>query len=430
MIQSREIELVPIKEIKINPKNRNKHDNAQIERLIKIIGYQGFRNPLIVSNRTGLLVAGHGRLEAARKMKLKEVPVMKQDFADDAQEYAAMVSDNSISSWSELDISGINADLPDLGKDFDIDLLGIKNFEIGTDQDEPGCDEDDVPEHVEPKTRLGDIYQLGGHRLMCGDSTSIDAVEKLMDGKKAELCFTSPPYADQREYNGGKDLSTEHLAKFISTSFGMVNYYAVNLGYSRKNGEVNQYWNDYIKEAGSCGLKFLSWNIWDKGEAGSIGNQTAMFAIEHEWIFVFGEGSFKLNLTEKNKDPGRYQQHRTIRNKDGTTTSIKNAKPRKNRDFSQLKTIIRQTPQKARNHGIDHPAMFPVEFPEKHILAMTDSGQNVYEPFGGSGTTMIAAEKTGRSCLMMELDPKYVDVIVARWEKYTGKKAELIHGKT
>lgn len=425
-IESKEIKLVPLSEIKLNPKNRNKHPTDQIDRLIDIIKYQGFRRPVTISNLSGFLSCGEGRYLAAKKLKINAIPAMYQDYDSPEQEYADGIADNAIDKWAELDLTSIQNDLADLGKDFDIDVLGIKNFELDSIT-EGLCDEDEVPEVVEPKSKLGDVYQLGQHRLMCGDSTSIDAVELLMDGNSAELCFTSPPYANQREYNGGKELSTEHLSKFISTSLEWVNYYAINLGYSRKNGEVNQYWDDYIKEAKACGLKFLSWNIWDKGEAGSIGNQTAMFAIEHEFIFIFGEKTFDLNLTVKNKDANK-KQHGTIRQRDGTTTRFNGPKDKKVRDFSQMKTVIHQTPQKARNHGINHPAMFPVEFPEQHIVAMTDVGDGIYEPFGGSGSTLIACEKTNRKCFMMELDPHYCDVIVARWEKFTGKKAELING--
>lgn len=130
MIASKDIKLTKLSEIKINPNNRNNHPKDQIERLCKVIEYQGFRSPLIVSNRTGMLVAGHGRLLAARKLKMIEVPVMFQDFQDESQEYACMVSDNAIASWSELDLSSINTDIGDLGPDFDIDLLGLPNFAI------------------------------------------------------------------------------------------------------------------------------------------------------------------------------------------------------------------------------------------------------------------------------------------------------------
>lgn len=416
---------VEIKKLKPHPRNPNKHSKEQIERLAEIIAYQGFRSPIVVSNRSGFIVAGHGRVEAATLNELKKVPVSYQDFTDDEQEYAHMTADNAIAEWATLDLSMINKDIIELGPDFNIDMLGIKDFALEIADKYEDKDADDVPEGVEAKVKLGQIYKLGEHRLMCGDSTSIDAVEKLLINEEIELCFTSPPYSDQREYNGNKELSTEYLAKFISASADSVNLFAVNLGYSRKNGEVFEYWNDYINEARSRGLKLLSWNIWDKGEAGSIGNQTAMFAIQHEWIFVFGERVKDLNLTVKNKDTGK-SRHGTIRNKDGSTTAVKN-KADKVRDYSQLKTVYHCVPQKARD-DIKHPARFPVEFPEGYILACTNIGESIYEPFGGSGSTLIDCEKTNRKYFMMELDPHYVDVIIARWEQFTNKKAELISG--
>ena len=421
-IKSKEIQIVDIDSLTPNPKNNNKHPPEQIERLSKLIEYQGFRNPLVVSNRSGFVLCGHGRIEAAKKAGLKQVPVMFQDFENEAQEYAYLTSDNAIASWAELDLSAVNTEMLDLGPDFDIDLLGIKDFVIEPiEKFEAQSDEDEVPEVVHPITRKGDIWLLGNHRLMCGDSTMIDDVEKLMNGEKAELCFTSPPYSDQREYNGDKELSTEHIAKFISTAYGVASYFAVNLGYSRKNGEVNQYWNDYIEEANACGLKLLSWNIWDKGECGSIGNQTAMFGVSHEWIFVFGEKSKDLNKTEENKSAGSRANHTGNRQRDGI---VKKGKERIIASHSQLKTIYSCTAQKARD-DINHPARFPVEFPEGYILAMTDENEVIYEPFTGSGTTIIASQKNNRKCYGMELDEKYCDVIIKRWEQYTGKKATI-----
>lgn len=417
--------LVSISELRPHPKNRNKHSDDQIKRLAQILEYQGWRYPIKVSKRSGFITSGHGRLAAAKLMKWKEVPVNYQDYESDEQEYTDVQSDNAIASWAELDLAGINSDIGELGPDFDIDLLGIKDFVLEpAEKFEPQCDEDEIPEHVEPKSKLGDIYHLGRHRLLCGDSTQIDQVEKLMGGEKAELCFTSPPYADQRDYGGNLDLSVEHLATFIRASFNSCRYFAINLGYSRKDNEVNPFWDVYIKEAKSCRLKLLSWNVWDKGEAGSIGNNAAMFAIEHEWIFVFGSVTKDLNLTVPNKHAFEYNNHSGNREADG---SITRGKPHRTREFSQLKTILHHSPLKARNHGINHPAMFPVEFPETYIEAMTNQNEIVYEPFGGSGSTLIACEKTNRKCVMMEIDPHYCDVIVARWEKYTGKTAELLN---
>lgn len=130
LIKANEIQLIPIKDIKLNSANRNKHPKEQIDRLCKIIAYQGFRQPLIVSARSGLVVAGHGRYEAAKRLKFKVLPVMVQEFDSEEQEYAAHVSDNAISHWAELDVPGINLDMVDLGPDFDLDHLGLKDFTL------------------------------------------------------------------------------------------------------------------------------------------------------------------------------------------------------------------------------------------------------------------------------------------------------------
>lgn len=142
-IKSKEIKIVPIDSIKPNPKNRNKHGEDQINMLVEIIKYQGFRSPLVVSNRSGMLVHGHGRLLAAHKLGLQSVPVIYQDFDDEAQEYASMVSDNAISLWSVLDFAGINFDLPELGPDFDLNMLGIKDFTMDAMPDfKPGTEDE------------------------------------------------------------------------------------------------------------------------------------------------------------------------------------------------------------------------------------------------------------------------------------------------
>jgi len=196
MIQSKDIQLVDIKEIKVNPKNRNKHTEDQIERLIKIIEYQGFRAPLLVSNRTGMLVAGHGRLIAAKKLKLKQVPVMFQDFVDENQEYAAMVSDNAIASWSELDLSGINMDIGDLGPDFDIDLLGIRGFGIDpSDEEFPELSGNDPD------------FQTRSFILSNEQSDIVD--EALKKAKKEEDC------ADDLNKNSNGNALTAALKRYV-----------------------------------------------------------------------------------------------------------------------------------------------------------------------------------------------------------------------
>jgi len=417
-----------IQEVAVNKlipyaKNSRTHSPEQVGQIAASIKEFGFRNPILVDG-VGI-IAGHGRLMAAQKLGLDQVPTIDCSDMTESQKKAYIIADNKLALNAGWDNAMLTIELQDLEDEgFDLTLTGFDDKELdallnvieGTDG---LTDEDAVPDvPEEPKTKLGDIYILGNHRLMCGDSTSIDDVDKLMNGQKAQFCFTSPPYADQREYNGGKELSTEHLATFIRTASGFCNFFAVNLGISRKDGEINQYWDDYIIEAKNCGLKLLSWNIWNReGMGGSIGNMTAMFPIEHEWIFVFGNDVKDINRTRDNKHAGESGKS-TIRQKDGETTPNKWAINKK----GKIGTVF--TCDFARGKK-EHPAMFPVEFPIGYIESCTNSNDVVYEPFGGAGSTMIAAEKLGRKACLMELDPKYCDVIVKRWEDFTGKQAIL-----
>jgi len=195
----------------------------------------------------------------------------------------------------------------------------------------------------------------------------------------------------------------------------------VNLGLSRKDGEINQYWDDYIKAAKQADLRLLSWNVWNRQGLGfTIGQATAMFAIEHEFIFVFGPSRVDLNRTIKNKHAGS-KNRGTIRQSDGSTTSNEQT----THSHRQLGTVISLDVQRGGGEG-NHPAAFPISFPTAYIEACTDPGEGVYEPFCGSGSTLIAAQKTGRKCFGMELDPTYCDIILARWEALTGQQAELV----
>ena len=408
-------ELVNVSALKEHPKNSNKHPTDQIERLARILEYQGWRYPVKVSRQTGYVTSGHGRILAAKLNGWREVPVSFQDYEDETQEWADVTSDNAIASWAELDLSTINAFVPDLGPDFDLDLLGIKDFTLDAADKYQG-DEDAVPETpLEPKVKRGELWILGEHRLLIDDCTVKENVERLMGGEKAELFFTSPPYSDQRDYSGSLDLSIEKLAGCLQAHASL---YVVNLGYQRKEKQVFRYWDEWIKEAEKRDLKLLSWNIWDRGSPFSIGQQTAMFPIEHEWIFVFGFETKDLNRTIENKWGGLGRTGVTNREKDGT---LKRRDPVLVQSHRPLGTVCRVGVD--REQGIDHPAKFPVALPEEYIKACTSDGDGVIEPFCGSGSTLIACEKTNRKCFGMEIDPHYGAVIIERWQKFTGREA-------
>lgn len=384
-----------------NPKNANKHTDQQIKLLAKLMKFQGWRHPVIVSNLSGYIVAGHARLAAAKLNGWDQIPVDFQDFENEAQEYAFLVSDNTIAELADTDLSAVNRDVMDLGPDFDLDLLGIPDFVIEpADKLDPQCDEDDVPEYVEPKAKLGDIYKLGNHRLMCGDSTSIDAVEKLMEGQKADMVFTDPPYGvsytkktkeifKSEEYTEIKndDKSGDELKDFFRDLFSTLvcvihdksSYYICS-----PQGGDSEMMMMMMRE---CGMKCRHQIIWVKDSP------------------VFSMGRLDYDYKHEPILYGWVKSHEFKRN------------------GSQDKSVweFKRTENKL------HPTMKPVELIENAILNSTSTGEKVIDVCGGSGSTLIACEKTNRKCFMMELDPKYVDVIVARWEKYTGKKAVLLN---
>ena len=287
--------------------------------------------------------------------------------------------------------------------------------------------DDDIPEEVTPITKSGDIWELGRHRVLCGDSTKEDDVNRLMDGRNAVFLFTSPPYSDMREYNNNKNLEVNKIVLFIDTLSKYVNFMAVNLGIQRKNNKINPYWDEYIKQAEKNGLYLTSWNVWSKKQmGGSIANMAAMFPIEHEWIFIFGGNKDKINNTKKNKTAG-YHTGISNRQKDGTT---KKTIPKKVKEYGRMGTVIEMCYEVG---NIKHPAAFPVSLAEEYIKACSNAKENICEPFCGSGSTLIACEKTNRICYGIEIDPHYCDVIRDRYIDFCSKngiKTEIkLNGK-
>ena len=411
------IEYLPVTELKPYENNARKHAEADVEAIKKSIKEFGFNDPIGIWHDT--IVEGHGRLLAAQELEMAEVPVIRLDHMTDEERRAYALAHNKTAELSDWDFEMLDIELDDI---FDIDMSQF-GFDISADDEPIEIIEDEVPETAPSMVKLGDIWQLGEHRLICGDSMDVSVIDRLMDGVKADMLFTSPPYSDMREYNGGKDLSVSNVSNFISAYRPYVDYQCVNLGIQRKNHEIVQYWDEYIAKAKECGYKFLAWNVWDKMECGSIGQQSAFFPIRHEWIFVFGTEFYEINLTQQKKSkPTRAKASTTRRQADGSLR--KSTKGDQSNSLKQMESVLQITPVKV--HDVDHPAPFPVNLPAEYIKAMTDEGDSVIEPFGGSGSTLIACEQLNRKCYMAELDPHYCDVIIQRWENSTGEKAKLL----
>lgn len=419
-------EKVLISSLVLDPSNARIHDKKNIEAIKGSLAKFGQQKNIVVDSNN-IVIAGNGTVIAARELGWTEIWINRTNL-EGIDRTAFALADNRTAELAEWDDNVLGETLHGLRElDFDLSSIGFDTSDLdnlGLEPEKEGLtDPDDVPE-VEQNihgVKRGQIWQLGSHRLMCGDSTSKDDVEKLMNGEKADMVFTSPPYADLRDYGGSLDLDTKTLAKIFNIP---AKTWYVNLGIIIRNREIVPYWQEYVEQAKERGLKLLSWNVWDKGNASAPAHQQAMFGLCHEWIFVFGEYR-ELNLTNKNKLTGEigFADYSGVRKKDGRITKHKK---KIIREFRQLDSVIRLDRQN--NHGGDytgHPAQFPVILPEEYINAASSAGEIVCDPFLGSGSTLIACEKTGRKCYGMEISEDYCSVIITRWENFTGKKAVL-----
>lgn len=396
-------QMVPIGNLNPHPKNPNKHTKEQIKRLAKIIEYQGFRKAITVSVLSGHITAGHGRLEAAKLLGMDRVPVDFQDYDDENQEFSDLTADNAIAEWAALDLSQINKDILELGPNFDIDLLGIKDFVLEPIEKIPLCNEDDAPGiPQESKVKSGDIFVLGNHRLMCGDSTSIDAVEKLMAGQRADICFTSPPYNGDThlDYGDGKN------KKLYENNFD-----------SKTSEDYISFCHEILKNIFIITRGFIFWNV--------------SYNAKSRFEYIKAITPFVDNLWETIvwKKTGMPIQSGLTRNCE-FIFCFKGYEPKTKHlgDLNETNLNLWEISNINSQIKESHRACFPVELPIRGIELSSNINDIVFEPFGGSGSTLIACEKTNRKCLMMELDPKYCAVILDRWQKYTGKKAHHENG--
>lgn len=434
-----------------NPRNPNHHPQKQIELLAKIIKSQGWRTPITVSNRSGFVVRGHGRLEAALLLDCM-VPVDRQDYASEAEEYADLIADNRIAELSEIDDTLLAQLLSELDiTDFDSDLTGysskqIDNLLANLPQQAVEDDNFDAIAAADeatkaPRAKRGDIWQLGLHRLMCGDSTLQADVDSLMAGNKANMIFTDPPY--NVAYEGGtKDklkikndnMPATEFNEFLKLAFSCM-YNVALPGAAIYVCHADSAGSDFRKAMVDSGWSIRQCLIWAKNQF-VLGRQDYQW--QHEPILYGWRPDGPHNFYGGRKQGTVIDGDTPVviqANQDGTSSvcvqiGLEQVVLR-GRDITVaskandcLMSLWRF--EKPVRNG-EHPTMKPIPLCARAIQNSSKPKDTVLDLFGGSGSTLMAAEQTGRICYSMELDPIYVDVIIRRWEEYTGQKAIVLN---
>ena len=387
------IEYVPIDSIRPYERNARKHRKEDVQGIVNSIQQFGFDDPIGIWGPDNLIVEGHGRLLAAKQLGMETVPCIRLDHLNDEQRRAYALAHNKTAENSEWDFDILPEELERI-VDIDMSQFG---FDINLDEEQEIV-EDEVPEvPEEPKTKTGDVYELGQHRLICGDSTDHAVIDRLMDGVKADMVFTDPPYNIQTEggckgsirkslRKQGKDI--EFIADFNPSDF-------LNVLPIVFNGNMNAYifcnkelLPDYLNWCKDSGY---SWNvlIWKKPTAIPIGDSHRP---DIEYLLLFRKNALWNNGTDANYS--RCLQYDRVK--------------------------------KSEENG-NHPTPKPIELIANELKISSNKNSVVVDFFGGSGSTLIACEQLNRKCYMCELDPKYCDVIVDRWEKFTGEKAVKVN---
>lgn len=365
--------------------NSRTHSDEQVAQVAASIREFGFTNPILI-DESDSIIAGHGRLMAAKKLGLDEVPCIRLNHLSDAQKKAYVIADNKLALNAGWDEELLALELEDLKElNFDLDLLGFDVDELNKLLEEEVVegltDEDAVPEVPEnPITVEGDVWLLGNHRLMCGDSTSIDAVDRLMDGQKADMVFTDPPY--NIDYQGVTDkrdkIKNDKMPDLEFKDFLVQSVMSCETMYVCCSWQYAHLFKQAMEELARKPKAMIVWNKVNPAQ------HLDKYFKQHEIIFYYGD----------------FGGHKTLRG-----------------DIWEIK----------RQKNTVHPTMKPVELIDMAMIDQPDKNR-VYDGFGGSGSTLISCEKNHRECYMMELDPKYCDVIIKRWQDFTGKQA--IHEET
>jgi DNA modification methylase len=385
------IEIADINSIKPYENNPRKLKDLAIKKVAMSLKEYGFRQPIVV-DKDRIIVVGHTRFRASKKLGFKEVPITIADNLTTEQINAYRIADNRTAEESEWDNELLKMEIKDLeAKDFKLDLLGFNEDQLNDilfEEKQGLTDEDEVPETPEePISKLGDIWKLGNHRVMCGDSIDYEDVHKLMNNKIADLVNTDPPYGVNYQSNMRTKSEKFDVIKNddkILDITPMIDKFSKGWVFIWTTWKVIDKWLDNTKSFGFP----TNMVVWHKG-GGGIGNLKKTFSTDYEMALVFHRGA---ELCGK-----------------------------------RIGSVWKLQKDKAVKYK--HPTQKPVELSVEAIDKTTNPKSVILDLFLGSGSTLIACEKMDRLCYGMELDPKYCDVIIKRWENFTGLKAELENGQ-
>ncbi len=440
---SLQIEYRPLESLIPFSRNARTHSDEQISQIAASIREFGFNNPILVDGAHGV-ISGHGRILAARKLEIEILPVIELAHLTDTQKRAFILAENKLAERAGWDQELLSLELADLGAaGFDLELTGFDDSEIqsllakDSDDDSDGSDStaDDVPETpAKAVTRTGDIWSIGEHRLICGDAGDPAVIAALMGTDRAALCFTSPPYGSQRDYTNAKvDWDGLMRGVFATLPIASDGQVLVNLGLVHRDNEVISYWDGWLSWMQSQNWRRFAWYVWDQGP-GMPGDWNGRLAPSFEFVFHFNRESRRPNKIIPCKHAGQDSHLRAdgsstaMRKKDGEVGGWSHA-GQVTQDTRIPDSVIRIMRHKGKiGQDIDHPAVFPVALPEHILQAFSSEDDVVFEPFNGSGTSLLAAQRTGRCCRAVEIAPEYVDVAIRRFQQNFPDMAITLHG--
>ena len=475
--------------------NSRTHSEEQVNQIVASINEFGFTNPLLIDEKDNI-IAGHGRLLASKKLKMEEVPCIVLSGLTEAQKKAYIIADNKMALNAGWDEELLKIELDNLKElDFDLELSGFNVDELddilGFNEEEQEIIEDEVPEvPEEPKAKLGDIYQLGNHRLMCGDSTKEEDVAKLMNGNKADMVFTDPPYGMKKENDGvaNDNLNYDDLLEFNKK------WIPITFNNLKDNGSwycwgideplMDIYSNILKPMQKENKITFRNLITWDKGNGqGQLSSEFRMYPIADEKCLFVQCGIQCLTLNadqywEEYEPIRKYlyderikcgwdiptmktiaghsdksRDHWTSKSqwnlptvdvyikfqnwaKEHNIKAFEKEYDKLREEYDKLRAYFdnthdnmnnvwhfSKTSGEERESAGGHATPKPIALCTRAIKSSSRENENVLDVFGGSGSTLIACEQLNRNCYVMELEPKWVDVIIQRWENFTGEKA-------